>query len=127
MDKKQIIAFENEVYEQANWMFFQLELGNSKNLLPESDENFRELSKEDIKTIDDLLNSSEEIVSKNKLKKKLCAALESTSDSLKDYSLTVTTVLLPLVLTGVISANPLILAAITVVIFRTGVKAWCAE
>lgn len=119
--------FTNEVEQSADWIFFQLEQNNSKNLLPKSKDN--EISKdlEDIQTLQELLDSSERTIKQNKIKSKICPALKSIRDDLQDINKVVIKILVPIAIVGAIPLNPLFFAGMSIVILKAGISTYCSN
>ena len=83
----------------------------------------------DREAISEAMDAAEAELTKAFVKKRLCAALRSTSSNIRDTAKVVAAALMPLSLTGVIALplTPIAFAAAAVIVFDMGVATYCAE
>lgn len=129
MDNIQLKEFENQVIKYSYLIYLKSE-AKSFGALPKVEDNvYKELLEEEVNDVKDLFEYSQEVVQKNEVMDKLCPALKSISDDLKEISKVVVGVLLPLSLAPnlLIPLNPIIYSGIALIVFRAGVSSICEE
>jgi hypothetical protein len=89
---------------------------------PEQDRQYR-------KSVDQAISQAESVVSRKDILARLCPALRSASDDIREVATVVSAALLPLALSGVIAipVTPLAFAAVALVIVRASVATLCSD
>jgi hypothetical protein len=122
--------FIEDVVRWSNVLYFYYSAGSAQFILPEEPVRSEspQTSQLDPSAVSTAMKEAQQIVSDISLKQRICSALKSATKDLTDIAKTVAAVLLPLSLSGAvaISLSPIVYAGVALIIFTSGVAAFCA-
>lgn len=114
------MLFESEVMRLSEDLLYKDILARGRGALPDesADGKLSETEREAMRTAD-------EVVTRLSLKERLCPALTSIAGDVLEIAKVVTAGLMPLTLSGAIPKEAMLFAAVSVIITRAGVSAFC--
>jgi hypothetical protein len=123
-------AFTDEVIRWSNILYFRHSSDGFKFILPQDERsNHKPIHKysPESKNQIGMIDKARIILSNENIKLRLCAALKEIGKDLSEIAKIVAGVLLPISLTGHsdIPPDPLLYASVSIVIFHSGVAAFC--
>jgi hypothetical protein len=115
-----------EVFSWVDRIETDLALDGSKFALPSTTGG---PARSDIQPIRNALVDAQELLKRLEIRQHICPSLKVLSDDAKDYAKVIAAAILPISIAGTIPIplNPLLFAALAVVIARMGIKTFCPD